>query len=177
MATKPGIRVRQALLALLAAGSAHGYRLKADYERLTGSGPVNVGQIYTTLDRLARDGLVVRDPTEDDAGRVAYHITAAGRAAAKAWLLDASGLVTNGRSAVAGKVLLALGVADVNAVEVIDAHRLALIAEASTVRRRVSGLDTDPVDRLVLEAQVAVTEAELRWLDLCEDALAQEGWS
>ena len=101
------LRVRDALLALLAHGPAHGYQLKVDYERLTGAGPINVGQIYSTLDRLQRDGLVERDDTADDDRRVPYHLTDAGRAEAMSWLLDARELPLNGRSVVAGKVLLA----------------------------------------------------------------------
>ena len=53
--------VRQALLALLEEGPMYGYQLRTEFERRTGSTwPLNVGQVYTTLTRLERDGLVDR---------------------------------------------------------------------------------------------------------------------
>src|SRR5438093_11801006 len=101
------MRVRDALLALLARGPAHGYQLKLDYERLTRNAPVNVGQIYQTLERLQRDGLVERQGGDDER-RITYRVTKAGRASARALLFDASGLPSAARSAVAAKVLLAM---------------------------------------------------------------------
>ena len=61
--------VRQSLLALLREGPRYGALLKADFEARTGGvWPLNVGQVYTTLARLERDGLVV--------GAVSYtHLT------------------------------------------------------------------------------------------------------
>ena len=70
--------VRQSLLAILDQGPCYGYQLRAEFERRTGSTwPLNVGQIYTTLDRLERDGLVAKGET-DDQGHVFYDITDAG---------------------------------------------------------------------------------------------------
>lgn len=169
------LRVRDALLALLAHGPAHGYQLKVDYERLTGAGPINVGQIYSTLDRLQRDGLVERDETAEDDRRVPYHLTDAGRAEAMSWLLDARELPLNGRSVVAGKVLLATRVPGIVVQDVIDAHRFALMAAVGSSRQRVRGKQLDLEARLVLEAELAVAEAELRWLDLCDAELRATG--
>ncbi len=165
------MKVRDALLALLARGEAHGYQLKSDYERLTGAGPINVGQIYTTLDRLARDGLVARDEAVDDR-RVPYRVTATGRDMALAWLGETSDVALNGRSTVAGKVLLALEVPGIDVTAVIDGHRLALLDAIRARRREAEPDPTDVGRRLVLEADVAVAEAELRWLDLCEAELS-----
>jgi DNA-binding PadR family transcriptional regulator len=169
------MKVRDALLALLARGPAHGYRLKVDYERLTGAGPVNVGQIYPTLERLQRDGLVDREDANESQRRVSYSLTDKGRSAAHAWLLDPGALPTNGRSAVAGKVLMALGVPGVDAHQVIDAHRLAFLASIQSTRRRMRSGTLDLEERLAIEAEVAVTDAELRWLDLCEAELRNSG--
>ena len=47
--------VRQSLLAILDQGSCYGYQLRTEYERRTGAPTLNVGQIYTTLERLERD--------------------------------------------------------------------------------------------------------------------------
>jgi len=164
------VKVRDALLVLLARSSAHGYQLKIDYERLTGAGPLNVGQIYTTLDRLQRDGLVERG-TPDADGKVVYRITEEGQKVAVEWLLDPSGVPTTGRSEVAGKVLLALHVPDVDPRQVIDTHRLAFLASVQKIRQRARGGAPGLEERLLIEAEVAVTQAELHWLDLCEAEL------
>ena len=155
------VKVRDALLVLLARHPAHGYQLKVDYERITGAGPVNVGQIYTTLDRLRRDDLVDRDTDRGDR-RVPYHLTDKGRNSALAWLLDPGDPSTNGRSAVAGKVLLALGVPGIDAHAVIDAHRLALLASVQAIRQRTRNHPLDLEGRLVIEAEVAVDRVLLR---------------
>jgi DNA-binding PadR family transcriptional regulator len=164
------MRVRDALLALLARGPAHGYQLKLDYERLTRNGPVNVGQIYQTLERLQRDGLVERQ-AGDDERRITYRVTKAGRAGARALLFDASGLPNAARSAVAAKVLLAMEVRGVDPVEVLDVQRAALLQTVQEARGRVRSKELTLTDRLALEAELAFVEAELRWLDLCEAEL------
>lgn len=169
------MRVRDALLVLLARSPAHGYRLKVDYERLTGAGPVNVGQIYTTLDRLHRDGLVAREDADDGDRRLSYRLTTDGRRAALDWVNDPGAVPAGGRSTVAGKVLMALGIPGVDAQDVIDNHRLAFLSSVQAARRRTRGATLDVEERLLLEAEVAMTEAELRWLDLCEEELRSNG--
>ena len=78
--------VRQSLLAILDQGPCYGYQLRAEFDRRTGSTwPLNVGQIYNTLDRLERDGLVAKGDT-DEQGHVYWRITDAGSAAARTWL-------------------------------------------------------------------------------------------
>ena len=75
--------VREGLLALLNEGPSHGYQLKTAFESATGgTWPLNVGQVYTTLDRLARDGFVTADEVD---GQKRYAITAAGSGGAGAW--------------------------------------------------------------------------------------------
>ena len=78
--------VRQSLLAILDQGPCYGYQLRAEFDRRTGSTwPLNVGQIYNTLDRLERDGLVAKGET-DEQGHVYYEITDAGSLEVAAWL-------------------------------------------------------------------------------------------
>jgi DNA-binding PadR family transcriptional regulator len=165
------VRVRDAVLALLTRGPAHGYQLKVDYERLTRNKPVNVGQIYQTLERLQRDGLVEREACEESERRIAYHATTTGRASAYDFLLDASAPHHGDRSEVAAKVLLAVEIPDFDAIAVIDAQRAALIRSVQAARRQTRGQEISVIERLGIEAELAVTEAELRWLDLCEDEL------
>ena len=75
--------VREGLLALLIEGPRHGYQLKSEFEAATGGvWPLNVGQVYTTLDRLERDGLVDHD---GDEARKSYRLTREGEHALGAW--------------------------------------------------------------------------------------------
>ena len=78
--------VRQSLLAILDQGPCYGYQLRHEFDRRTGSTwPLNVGQIYNTLDRLERDGLVEKGAV-DGQGHVYWQITEAGRAEVASWL-------------------------------------------------------------------------------------------
>ncbi len=165
------MRVRDTVLALLARAPAHGYQLKLDYERLTRNRPVNVGQIYQTLERLQRDGLVEREDSGDAERRVTYRVTDAGRDAARELLYDADGVPGAAHSSVAAKVLLATSTPGVDAIEVLDLQRAALLRRAQTRRRQGRANELPSLDRLVLEAEMAFVEAELRWLDLCEAEL------
>ncbi len=165
------MRVRDAALALLARGPAHGYQLKLDYERLTRNGPVNVGQIYQTLERLQRDGLVERAEEHQDERRITYRVTEAGRTSARELLLDVSDLPRGASSSVAAKVLLAMEVPGVDAIEVLDTQRAALLQHVQAARRSARSGELTRRDHLVLEAELAFADAELRWLDLCEAEL------
>ncbi len=78
--------VRHALLALLSEGPKYGLQLRHEFEARTGEvWPLNVGQVYTTLQRLERDGLVEADDADDGPQR-GYSITDAGAAALAEWL-------------------------------------------------------------------------------------------
>jgi DNA-binding PadR family transcriptional regulator len=168
------MRVRDALLVLLARGPAHGYQLKLDYERLTRGAAVNVGQIYQTLDRLERDGLAERADDRDDGRRIVYRATQSGRKHARELVFDADEQPAPVPSSIAVKVLLAMEMPGVDPVRVIDAHRMALIERVRAIRRQARGRDDQISARLGIEASLAMAEAELRWLDLC-DAELQRG--
>src|SRR6478735_4500458 len=78
--------VRQSLLAILDQGPCYGYQLRAEFSRRTGgTWSLNVGQIYNTLDRLERDGLVAKGDV-DAQGHVYWEITDAGDAEVRDWL-------------------------------------------------------------------------------------------
>src|SRR6266508_2292763 len=80
-----GMSVKHGLLALLERGPMYGYQLRVAFEESTGgTWPLNIGQVYTTLSRLERDGLV-RPLPENDAGQRPYRITDAGRADLAVW--------------------------------------------------------------------------------------------
>jgi len=122
------VSVRQSLLAILNQGPCYGYQLRAEFERRTGSTwPLNVGQIYTTLDRLERDGLVAKGET-DDQGHVFYDITDAGSAVAASWLRSAIERGQGTRDELAIKLALASTLPGVDVTEVIQTERKASLA-------------------------------------------------
>src|SRR6187431_3142862 len=96
--------VRGSLLAILDQGPCYGYQLRAEFDRRTGSvWPLNVGQIYNTLDRLEREDLVAKGEIDEE-GHVYWEITDAGRAAAREWLAEPLDRVQGGRDELAVKI-------------------------------------------------------------------------
>ncbi|HEY9555996.1 MAG TPA: PadR family transcriptional regulator [Acidimicrobiales bacterium] len=162
--------VREGLLALLREGPSHGYQLKTAWETATGGvWSLNVGQVYTTLDRLARDGSV--EVSEVD-GQKQYAITAAGREELQAWWETGPADVPPPRDELMLKVLMAIEDGFDRALEVITDHRSALTTTLQA-RRRASRSATEPdlAATLVADALATRAEADLRWLDLCEARL------
>jgi len=159
--------IRQSLLAILDLGPCYGYQLRLEFERRTAaSSPLNVGQVYTTLERLERDGLVTKGDT-DSAGHVFYAITDEGRAATATWLAEP--VLPPARDELAAKLALALTLPGSDPAALISAQRALSTASlaAHLARER-----TTLAERLVGEAQALATEAELAWLDRCEALLA-----
>lgn len=165
--------VREGLLLLLAEQPRHGYELKTLFEQRTGElWQLNTGQIYTTLERLERDGLV--EPTGEvagDARRRGYRLTAAGRTEAKAWLGTTTAADTPRDELVMKVLLVAAGDDRAAALATIDGHRHELMARLQEVRRRQRAAAPTLSSRLVADALAVRAEADLRWLDLCVERL------
>lgn len=195
--------VRMGILALLAEEPAHGYGLKAAFEARTGGvWTINVGQVYTTLDRLHTDGLVEPVEMADDEpastppgrDRNVWRITTAGKAELENWFDDASFDDAPPRDELLVKVLLALGRSRREALSVIDRQRAELYRVAQIHRRsrsraarsaRAAGQGAATGDPggpllpmvaadLMGEAIAARHEADLRWLDHCEAAILSD---
>ncbi|MEH1012421.1 PadR family transcriptional regulator [Micromonospora sp. CPCC 206060] len=164
------------LLGLLAVGAMHGYDLKRAYDnRLPQAKPLGYGQVYATLGRLTRDGLVAPAGQDRDAGpdRTSYSITPAGRAALDDWLATVEPPAPHVASTLLNKVMVALLVAD------IDRARRYLTAQrrAHTDRlRELTALKIAPGARLddVIAADYAIAhlDADLRWLQTTLDRVA-----
>lgn len=160
--------VRHSLLAILAQGPCYGYQLRAEFERRTaGTWALNVGQVYNTLERLDRDGLVVRGAT-DEQGHVFWEITDRGRAEAARWLQEPTAWVV-ARNETAVKIAIASTTAGSDVVAVIDAHLSACRAnlDALTVDDLTLAHTTpESWRRAVIEsAAVAALTAEIAWLE------------
>lgn len=165
--------VREGLLALLDEGPRYGYQLKTAFETVTGGAwPLNVGQVYTTLDRLARDGLVAVDERD---GQKSYELTAAGREELGAWWQATPVDDPPPRDELMLKVLMAVGtLADDgprHALDVITRQRTAVFQLLQRRRRERADATGSLADELVTDALIVRAEADLRWLDVCEQKL------
>jgi DNA-binding PadR family transcriptional regulator len=175
MHTQYAMSVKHGLLALLERGPMHGYQLRAAFEESTGgTWPLNVGQVYTTLSRLERDGLVHPLP-ESSAGQRPYQITDAGRAELAAWFATPISHPDRPRDELAIKLALALTTPGVDVRAAVQAQRSATMLTLQEYTRLKASAEA-PADlpwRLVLDAMVFQAEAEMRWLDHCEASLVR----
>ena len=165
--------VKHGLLALLERGSRYGYQLRAEFEHATGgTWPLNIGQVYTTLSRLERDGLV-RPLPESDGGQRPYEITAHGQMELSLWFATPISQSDRPRDELAIKLALALTTPGVNVRDVVQTQRTATMRMLQEYTRLKSDEDSDLAWRLVLDAMIFRAEAEVRWLDHCEASLAR----
>lgn len=172
--------IRHGLLALLERGPRYGSQLRTEFESRTGATwPLNVGQVYTTLARLERDGLVGQD-AEDDAGHTLYAITDEGREELRDWYAAPVDRTSPARDELAIKLAMAVGAPGVDIRAVIQSQRAHTVkAMQDYTRLKARALDTAPANRdevawlLVLEQLIFQAEAEARWLDHCESRLVR----
>lgn len=170
--------VREGLLALLDRAPTHGYQLRTELEAAVGSlWSVNIGQVYSTLQRLERDELVAAAGEEPDAsGRLPYALTEAGRAEVVAWLRRPQPRSDDVRDELVLKVLLARRTGLVEPLVVVDAQRAATMQALQDFTRRRAALDEGDLERLLALDRLALrARAELDWLDLVEERLERAG--
>ena len=162
--------VRHALLALLSEGPKYGMQLKEEYEGATGdTWPLNVGQVYTTLQRLERDGLVESDHTGEDERQRGYRITAQGQSELRNWLTTPPGPGSPPRDELTTKVLVALRVPGADVHDVIQAHRrqiVELMQQWTGFKQEEAELDLPFA--LMVEAELARLQAVVKWLDVAD---------
>lgn len=161
--------VREGILALLVRGPRYGYQLKTEFESATGGvWDLNVGQVYSTLDRLARDGFVVVDEVDD---QKRYDLTASGREELAAWWANLPLSEPPPRDDLILKVLLAVETDPERALDIVTSHRTALIQLLQLRRRDARAGTADLATTLAADAFAVRAEADLRWLDLCEQRI------
>jgi DNA-binding PadR family transcriptional regulator len=189
--------IRQAMLAILEQGPMYGYQLRAEFEQRTGeTWPLNIGQVYTTLTRLERDGLVEvvghgGADESDQAGpahqggqggsdrqHVSYRATEAGRGEVSEWFATPVPRTQPARDELAIKLAIAVTLPGVDVGTIIQRQRSATIASLQDYTRlKRSGRAARPEEpadlawSLVLDSLVFDAEAEVRWLDHCEARL------
>jgi DNA-binding PadR family transcriptional regulator len=169
------VSVPHALLALLSEGPKYGLRLQNEFEARTGEvWPLNVGQVYTTLQRLERDGLVATDDGEGERSQKRYRITSSGARELGDWLRTPPDLVPPPRDELVIKVLVAQQVPGTDVQEILQAHRRHVIEvmQRYTQVKAAAGL-ADVALALVADAELFRLEAIVRWLDAAEIRLKQ----
>ena len=178
--------IRHGLLALLDQGPRYGYQLRTEFEARTGSTwPLNVGQVYTTLGRLERDGLVV-SAGEDEEGHQFYAVTEEGRTELRHWFDSPVPRTNPPRDELAIKLAMAVTVPGVDVPAVVQAqrrHSIKALQDYTRLKGRALAGERAPGAQpsdgsdlawlLVLDQLIFQTEAEVRWLDHCETRLAQ----
>ncbi|MCW2645974.1 MAG: hypothetical protein QOG22_303 [Pseudonocardiales bacterium] len=165
--------VRFGLLTLLEEQPMYGYQLRQEFESTTGSTwPLNVGQVYTTLTRLERDGLVEITAEGDEAQRV-YSITGAGHDEVQAWFATPVRHQSPPRDELAIKLALAVRSPGVDVRAVIQAQRTATVRALQEYTRAREAAANDLSWLLVADSLIFAAEAEVRWLDHCETRLVR----
>ena len=169
--------IRQGLLALLDEGDRYGYQLRQEFEvRTGGTWPLNIGQVYTTLGRLQRDGLVEEVSRQDD-GSVVYALTDKGRQDIRSWWTTPVDRGAPSRDELAIKLALAVTAPGVDVADVVQRQRtesLRALQQYVRLQREVPD-QPGPADLawlLVLDSLALSADAEIRWLDLVEQRLA-----
>ncbi len=167
--------LKYALLGLLDEAPRHGYDLKQAFEAMLGhTWSVNIGQIYSTLARLERDGLVTchEVPQELLPNRKVCSLTEQGRAALARWLAEPARPSARLRVDFYLKLLLARrsGAADVQTL--IWQQRQTLLQAMADLTPLLT--DPDEERRLLAEGLQLHLEADLKWLERCEEELLRE---
>jgi DNA-binding PadR family transcriptional regulator len=167
------VSVRHALLALLSEGPKYGLQLRQEFEARTGEvWPLNVGQVYTTLQRLERDGMVEADDIAEEGPQKGFHITAEGKDELNNWLRTPPDLSSPPRDELVIKVMVAIRLPGVDVHEVIQVHRrylVQLMQQWTRLKEDESRLDLNFA--LVVDAELFRLDSLIRWLDMADGRL------
>ena len=159
--------VKHSLLALLSTGPMYGQQLRDEFERRTGElWPLNVGQVYTSLNRLERDGLVIpaESETEDDNRRL-YDITPAGTIELDLWLKSSEPMEIPPRDDIVMKIMIAVSIHPESSVETVQSHRRQLLQSMQSYARLKADGASTLATLMMCDAELFRLEAAVRWLD------------
>jgi DNA-binding PadR family transcriptional regulator len=154
------------LLGLLDRGPGHGYELKVAHDHWFPSAkPLAFGQVYASLARLERDGLVEAVETQQEAGpeRTVYALTEAGRAAVREWLTEPEAPATYAADELVRKTVTALrlGIDQQRFLDRQATAHMELMRTLTLERNRAQ----EPGARIALDHRIVHLDADLRWLE------------
>ena len=161
------------ILGLLAEQPLHAYAARTRFQDLLGgSWEVNIGQVYTTLQRLERDGMVTPAEPRGDRGKVPYRLTEVGRKALETWLAEPESEPQQLREEIYLKLLLAGRVANGDLPALLARQRRVYLQRLKDLALLEETARSEGRDDLALLYQGALlhTEADLKWVDACAQA-------
>jgi DNA-binding PadR family transcriptional regulator len=165
--------VRHALLALLSEGPKYGLQLRQEFEARTGEvWPLNVGQVYTTLQRLERDGLVESEDSAEEGPQKRFRVTEEGEAELARWLRTPPDFSSPPRDELVIKVLVAIEVPGVDVYGLLQIHRrylVELMQQWTRLKEDEGAFDLSFA--LVVDAELFRLDSLIRWLDTAEGRL------
>ncbi|GGK64189.1 PadR family transcriptional regulator [Sphaerisporangium melleum] len=165
-----------AVLALLADGPSHGYELKSRFEMAIGPqwGGLNIGHLYQILDRLVRDGHVVRTHVaqNDRPDKTLYELTAGGAGELRSWVVAPHVRASGFRDEMFLKLLAATRLGPRALTEYASAQRQACLSDLAGLTRLRRDNADDPLVALLVDAAIAHTKADLQVIDTAERRLA-----
>jgi DNA-binding PadR family transcriptional regulator len=166
------------LMAILEKGPNYGLSLKNEFEARTGGiWPLNVGQVYTTLGRLQRDGLVKFESSEPSEGQKVYALTDQGRRRLDDWFAEPASDGPPSREELVLKLVMVARRDRAEATDVIQAERRRAVQllQEYTLLKRDAPRDGDLGWLFLLDSLIFSAEARVRWLDACEARLQSAG--
>ena len=165
--------IKNGMLSLLTEGPKYGFQLKKEFEEATGNfWPLNVGQVYTTLGRMVRDGLVTEEGVDDE-GQRSYRLSPTGHDEVKSWFGTPRVTDQYERDELTIKVAMAVAANRPDVEDMLQAQRSEATSALQSLTRRKSRLEPNDISQaVVLDAAIARLDAELRWLDLTSARLA-----
>ncbi|MEU7005290.1 PadR family transcriptional regulator [Streptomyces sp. NPDC046332] len=169
--------MRHPLLALLARGPAHGYELKQDLEQLLGAAypPTNVGQIYVTLGRLEKSGLIEGEEIAQESrpNKKIYRLTEAGQEALRAWF-DETADEPRVRDEFFMKLALAPRTGLADQIALINKQRREYLTTMRNLSKLAASEDRDNrIAHLLIEGAMLHLQADLDWLERCQEELEE----
>ncbi|WP_369155469.1 PadR family transcriptional regulator [Streptomyces sp. R02] len=169
--------MRLPLLALLARGPAHGYELKQDLVQLLGAAypQPNVGQIYVTLGRLEKTGLIEGEAIEQSSrpNKKVYHLTEAGHEALRAWFEETAD-EPRVRDEFFMKLALAPQTGLADQISLINRQRRQYLNTMRQLSKLAAAEDRDNrISHLLIEGAMLHLQADLDWLERCQEELEE----
>ncbi|WP_250032550.1 PadR family transcriptional regulator [Paractinoplanes maris] len=164
--------IRHALLALLSEGPKYGLQLREEFEARTGEvWPLNVGQVYQTLQRLERDGLVESDDDAEPGPQKGFRITTTGAGELTGWLHTPPDLASPPRDELVIKILVAVHLPDVDVHDVVQTHRRYVVELMQQWTRLKEEAGNDLALTLAVDAELFRLDSVVRWLDTADGRL------
>lgn len=165
--------VPETFLALMEREPLHGYELRRRYDTLLGMRrPLRSGQIYSTLSRLERDGLVAPDRVDQGTGpeRAIFQVTGSGTDHLQRWFDQPEPTHPFLQPELYAKVILAL-LTGRDASRILDAQRSAHRSQMRSLTKIFTDDTASLLDVAAADLAIMHLDADLRWIDRTEARL------